>query len=142
MIKYPLRFSSLAESQAGILTQWIAISGENQSALAIPPEFDGPGGALSPEDLFCQALTNCFIATFKVYAEMSKLEFEQVTATSDLTVDLDEHNKPVMKLLQIKVQIHKPSNAGKALMLAKKASSSGFILNSVKTECTFQYEVL
>ena len=101
----------------------------------------GPGGALSPEDLFNQALANCFVATFKVYAENSKLTFSNLNVKSKLVVDLDERRKPVMKEFFLDVEISGPSNADKAMLLAKKASESGFILNSVKTNCHFNFTV-
>lgn len=142
MIKYPLHFSSLSKSSSGIDSVWQTQAGNLTSALAIPPEFQGPGGGLSPEDLYCQALTNCFIATFKVYAQMSKLQFNSVSADSILTVDLDENKKPVMKSLEVRVQIKDPANPDKAILLAERAAKSGFILNSVKTKCSFHFDII
>jgi organic hydroperoxide reductase OsmC/OhrA len=142
MTHYPLHFSSTTQTSSGKDGIWQTSSGEHHSHVAIPPEFDGPGGALSPEDLFNHALTNCFIATFKVYAQASKLEFEKVLATSQLIVDLDENKKPVMKRLSVKVQLHGVSQPDKARLLAQKAAKSGFILNSVKTECHFEFEII
>ncbi len=139
--QFPLNFEAKTDSKPGIETTWDVRCGENSTQLAIPPEFSGPGGAFSPEDLFNQALCNCFLATFKVYADNSKLDFEQVTAESSLTVDLDENKKPVMKKVYIRVRILRPSNPERALMLAKKATQNGFILNSVKTEREFDIRI-
>ena len=141
MITYPLHFSSQSSSLEGIETPWNVSASGIESRLTIPPEFDGPGGGLSPEDLFNQAITNCFIATFKVYAQMSKLSYEKVTAQSKLTVDVNENKKPVMKTLDVDVQIFGAADADKALRLAKRASESGFIINSVKTDCHFKFEI-
>jgi organic hydroperoxide reductase OsmC/OhrA len=142
MIRYPLVFEARSESKAGIQATWRSTSGDFSNLLAVPPEFEGPGGGLSPEDLYNQALTNCFVATFKVYAEKSKLEFEGLETYSQLTVDLDEQKRPVMKEFHLKVKIFRPSNEERVLLLAKKASQSGFILNSVKTQCHFDFEVV
>ena len=109
---------------------------------AIPPEFEGPGGALSPEDLFAQALTNCFLATFKVYAEKSNIQFSHVAATSELIVDLDENKKPIMKKFILHAEISGCENAGLARTIAERAFASGFILNSVKTELQFTLNIL
>jgi organic hydroperoxide reductase OsmC/OhrA len=109
---------------------------------AIPPEFEGPGGALSPEDLFAQALTNCFLATFKVYAEKSSIQFSQVSATSELIVDLDENKKPIMKKFILNVEISGCENAVRTRAIAERAFASGFILNSVKTELHFNLNIL
>ena len=141
MTQYPVQFDSVTESACGIESRWSSKSGNMETSIAIPPEFEGPGLGLSPEDLFNQALTNCFVATFKVYAEKSRLTFERISVSSRLVVDFDDARKPVMKELHLTAQIVRPSNADKALLLAKKASQSGFILNSVKTECHFNFEI-
>lgn len=141
MLSYPMEFHSSTESSSGLQSAWKTKSSEYETVCAVPPEFMGPGGGLSPEDLFNQALANCFVATFKVYAENSKLTFKQLKVSSRLVVDLDENKKPVMKDFHLKAQIIEPSNPEKALMLAKKASQSGFILNSVKTIRHFEFAI-
>ncbi len=142
MTNYPLEFNSQTTSTAGIQSNWKTKSNDRESPMAIPPEFSGPGGGFSPEDLFNQALANCFVATFKVYAENSKLSFEDLTVNARLVVDHDETKRPVMKEFFLHAKIKVPSNADKAILLAKKASQSGLILNSVKTICHFNFEVV
>lgn len=141
-MNFPMAFKTVTESSPGIQTPWCSVSGSCSSDLAIPPEFEGPGGGLSPEDLFNQALSNCFLATFKVYAEKSKVTFEKISVESTLTLDLNESKQPVMKRLDVNVKIRNPSNADKVVMLAQRAAKNGFILNSVKTECHFSFEVV
>lgn len=142
MIKYPILFHAKARSISGIQAPWEFESIGLHSACAIPSEFEGPGQALSPEDLFAQALTNCFIATFKVYAEKSRLDFELVSAQSELTVDLDENKRPVMKKCVLRVAISSNDKHDRIKLIAEKAFASGFILNSVKTELTFELKVI
>jgi organic hydroperoxide reductase OsmC/OhrA len=142
MIQYPIPFDTRAHAPGGLSAPWSAVSGEHTSTVTVPPEFAGPGGALSPEDLFNQALTSCFIGTFKVYAENSKLTYEAVEAEARLIVDLDENRKPVMKELHLRARIVKPSNRDRALLLARKALQAGFILNSVKTEIRSEIDVV
>ncbi len=141
MINYPLIFESQTEARSGTKGTWVTQSQKHSSVCCVPQEFLGSGGALSPEDLFNHALTNCFIATFKVYAENSKLSFDSVTANSRLVVEADENHKVTMKSIHIHVKIFNPSNPDKALLLANKASDAGFILNSVKTERHFTFEI-
>jgi organic hydroperoxide reductase OsmC/OhrA len=141
MIQYPIDFRSTSLATNGLQTTWEIKSGGYNLTCAIPPEFEGGGGGLSPEDLFAQALTNCFVATFKVYAHHSRLEFENVFAESTLTVDLSAEGKPVMKKLVLRAVI-KTSHPAKAKTLAERAFKQGFILNSVKTELVFDLEVV
>ncbi len=142
MITYPIEFRSETLAKNGVDTLWTARTGSQETLLAVPPEFGGPGGGLSPEDLFNLALANCFTATFKVYAENSKLTFSDLFVRSRLIVDLDQNKRPVMKEFFLEAKIHSPSNPERALLLAKKASESGFILNSIKTQCHFEFEVI
>ena len=142
MIRYPIEFSSQTQAKDGTDSSWISQAKHGQSQISIPPEFMGPGQGLSPEDLFNQALTNCFIASFKVYAQNSNLKFKEIHVESKLVVDLDEHQSPVMKDLFLDVKILSPSHPEKALHLAKRASELGFILNSVKTIRHFNFEIV
>jgi len=134
MIQYPLSFYAQADSEFGIQTPWNAVSSGKEFACAIPKEFEGPGEGISPEDLFAQALTNCFLATFKVYAEKSKLSFCVIQAKTELIVDLNERKQPVMKEAKLMVTVLGAEQPDRLRMLAEKTLKSGFILNSVKTD--------
>lgn len=135
----PLSFDAQSQSHPGIQQLWHSKASSGELELAVPAEFGGPGGALSPEDLFNHALTSCFVGTFKVYAEKSKLNFEQMTTESRVIVDFGPDKKMVVKEFFLKAQIFRPSDSERALLLAKKASESGIILNSLKTQCHFEF---
>lgn len=141
MLKYPMAFKAQARSVFGTQEPWEIESDSIHSKCAIPPEFGGRGGAFSPEDLFAQALTNCFVATFKVYAHASRLQFESLDAKSELVVDLGETGKPIMKKMVLSVTISGASNVERIQSLAEKAFASGFILNSVKTLLQLKLQV-
>ncbi len=140
-MKLPLEFKASAHTISGIQNTWTVESYNHKIQCAIPPEFSGPGGGLSPEDLFAQALTNCLIATFKVYAENSRLTFDKLNVETHLCVDQNENKKTVMKSCKFHVQIQNPSSADKAQILIQKAFDSGFILNSVKTELSYELAI-
>src|SRR5690606_21420737 len=97
MKQYPLVFEVSAESNSGIQSLWESTAPGNKSiTMSIPPEFDGPGGGFSPEDLYAMALQNCFLATFKVIAEKSNLLFQRIQIQTSLSVDRNENGKPWM----------------------------------------------
>ncbi len=141
MIHYPISFFAEAKANSGIQTSWTIASKNIENACAVPSEFEGPGGALSPEDLFVQALTNCFVATFKVYAEKSRVEFSKVSVSAELIADLDAHKKPVMKSCTLRVKIEGSAQLDRVRTIAEKAFQSGFILNSVKTEVKLELNI-
>ncbi len=134
MIKYPVSFYSTAESPPGVGAPWTVETRETKSLCAIPLEFEGPGGAHSPEDLFSHALTNCFIGTFKVYAEKSRIKYSNLSVKTELVVDLNEAKKPVMKRCFLHVVVSGCESPDRVKTIAEKSLQSGFIINSVKTE--------
>lgn len=145
MIHYPLNFEVEARSPSGIATLWstrAAAHLAHEIPAAIPPEFEGPGQGLSPEDFFALALTNCFIATFKVFAEKSKLAFAEISAKTRLTVDRDEKGHPWMARAFLNITLTGTTDADRARRLLEKTSQSCLVLNSVKTEKTFEFSVL
>ena len=139
MFSYPMAFETEVNTSHGTRAVWQAKSAGRDLNVSIPPEFAGPGGAFSPEDLYAQALTNCFLATFKVLAENSKVTFEHISVKGKLLVDLSEQKKPCMHSCHLRIGIKAPSDEGKAKRLIDKAMQSGFILNSVKT--TISHEI-
>jgi organic hydroperoxide reductase OsmC/OhrA len=141
VITYPVHFVATAESESGIGSPWQALSQSQFLSCAIPPEFEGPGNGFSPEDIFAQALTNCFIGTFKVFAEKSKIQFSKLVVSTHLSVDLNAQKQPVMKSAILKVQIEGAANTERAKHIAERAFKAGFILNSVKTDLSLELTV-
>lgn len=142
MINYPVSFSGESLAVSGMTDQWSTSSSGREISCSIPEEFEGKGGAHSPEDLFLLALTNCFVATFKVFATYSKLQFEKLAVEARLEVDKDAGQSPTMKRLHLIIKITKPSDEKKANLLTKKTLETGFILQSVKTEITHELQLL
>ncbi len=136
MINYPIQFQASAETTSGIQSQWKIEASNFKTTCSIPESFEGPGGTFSPEDFFLLSLQNCFIATFKVFAEYSRFSYESLSVQALLTVDKDTAEKPCMKSVHLKIHLLGVTDLKKAQLLANKTLESGFILRSVKTELT------
>ncbi|MBC7385865.1 MAG: OsmC family protein [Cryobacterium sp.] len=143
MVKYPLTFSVNSEVTPGIASSWSTSVPTLTTPLtvAVPPEFEGPGGGYSPEDFYAIALLNCFAATFKVIADRSKLSYESLSLSGTLTVDRGAGGAPVMKAFLLDGKLKGTGDRDRALRLLEKTSQSCLILNSVSTEKTFQFDV-
>ena len=141
MLTYPMQFNASATGASGIATTWQTEAGGKSLTAAIPPEFSGPGGGFSPEDFFALALQNCFVATFKVIAEKSRLSFSRIEVQSRLTVDRDENGRPWMAAFHLAVKVSGASSVDNARRLLQKTSESCLVLNSVKTAKTFEFAV-
>ena len=142
MISYPLHFNFEGSATSGMQNAWKAKAGPNELPCAIPPEFGGPGNGFSPEDFFGLAVLNCFIATFKVIAEKSKLPFDGIGGKATLSVDRDSSGRPWMANMQIKIEIQPGStNADKLLKTMQKAAENCMVANSLKTAVQFEFAV-
>ncbi len=144
MIAYPIAFEYNAKAGSGTASTWTTMAPEERAAVcAIPPEFDGPGRGYSPEDFFGLAVVNCFVATFKVIAEKSRLSFDSLSVEGRLVVDRDEKGRPCMSsfLMDVKVSAGANGNVDRILRILDKTSESCIVLNSVKTEVRFSFAV-
>jgi uncharacterized OsmC-like protein len=141
MIQYPLFFPVQSKATSGVESSWKTQTSDTPLTTAIPPEFEGKGGGFSPEDYFGMALLNCFIATFKVVAEKSKLGFNEIEAKGNLSVDRNEKGNPVMKSFDMSVTLHGAQDVERAKRLLEKTSQLCMIHQSVKTEIKIEFHV-
>ncbi len=143
MIKFPMKFEAIANATSGIHSPWTA-----QTDLlppipsAIPPEFMGPGGGYSPEDLFSLAVVNCVIATFKVYCEKGKLWFRSIQGKAILTVDKIA-GEPGFGMTQIDItfDIHGASDEKDVKKTLESAIRDCAVSNSIKSGKTFHIKM-
>ncbi|MFX1262894.1 MAG: OsmC family protein, partial [Promethearchaeota archaeon] len=55
------------------------IEGKPEITIASPPEFGGPEGIVSPEDLFVGAATSCLMTTFVTFTGKMRFDFKSFT---------------------------------------------------------------
>lgn len=136
-------FTITTSGKSGINAPFQTTALNGKIDLDIPVEFQGPGRFLSPEDLYAASLGNCFLATFKVIAEKSKLEFESIECHVELIVDVDDNlKKLIMKKANLVITLSGVLNTDRAMRLLVKTPENCMILNSVKTELSFDYKII
>ena len=139
VIKFPMKFETGASSGPGIGTVWQA--GDEKLPLincAIPPEFNGPGGGYSPEDLFALSLLNCLIATFKVYAEKGGVNFQEIKGRISLILDkIPGESGFAMTQADVFFDVKGASDQEKAKKVLNQAIKDCAVSNSIKTGKTF-----
>ncbi len=141
MIKYPLFFEVSTNSESGVNTLFEASALDFPPiTCAIPTEFKGPGGGYSPEELFSIAVLSCLIATFKVFAERSKLQFGNIGATGKLTVDRNAQGMPELKKLEVKFTLSGVQDQEKAKTLLAESEKYCLVSNAIKSEKTFEHQ--
>lgn len=140
MYKFPMNFPMTTTATSGVDTVWTtrAESTDLPLTCAIPPDFNGPGGGFSPEDLYGLALSNCFVATFKVFAQFSKLSYQDLQIKSVLTVDRNDKGQPWMAQIALHIKISGVENKTLAERVFEKTKNGCLILNSVNTQKVFE----
>ena len=145
MINYPLKFKVHAHAKSGANETWQCHPEASHRVAtircAVPPEFNGPGGGYSPEDLFALSIVNCFIATFKVIADISNLEYQRITCDATLTVDRNSQGSPWMAECDLSFNLEGASNKEKAERLLNKAADQCLVWNSVLTKKNVRFNV-
>lgn len=142
MTKIPVEFISSAVASNDVSKSWDIQSGVYQAQCAIPPEFGGKGEGFSPEDLFLQAAINCFVGTFKVVAQMSRVSFAEVQVSGRLSVDKNDEGKVVMKTVHLDIKVKGADRPDRVETLVAKTLRDGFILNSIKSDLSHSLELL
>ena len=143
MSKYPMNFTATADATEGINSSWKAQTADERELIcSVPKEFEGPNTGLSPEDLYLQALLNCYIATLKVIAQNSKLSFASIAANGTLTLDQDSTGEAAwMRSATLKFSVLGADNPDRFRRVMERVSKQCMVLNSVKTNLNFEFEV-
>lgn len=110
-------------------------------AVGIPPEFGGDFEGPAPENYYAVALTNCFVATFKVIAANSDLAFEELAAEGTLRLRPDD-GTTVVDSFELDVTLHLATEDRKAEVLLERTRNHCFILDSVDFEVRVHPEVV
>lgn len=134
MVTYPMKFEVSSTGPSGVQTP-IEASAENFSPIpcAIPPQFNGPGGGYSPEDLLALSLTTCLIATFKVFAEKSQFTYERIEASGFLTIDRVGGMVAISKI-DVELTLYGAQDQQKGTALLQQAEKYCLVSNALKIE--------
>ena len=137
MPSYPIEFVSEAKADQVFELPWSISSGDMNTFCSVPIDFGGTGGGFSPEDLFLQAVINCFVGTFKVMAKLSKISYTNIQVAGKLYVDKNLEGKVCMKSINLAIEIAGSDRPERLGTLVSKALREGFIINSVKSEILY-----
>jgi peroxiredoxin-like protein len=109
---------------------------------APPPEFDGPGGAWSPETLLVAAAADCFALTFRAIARASKLDW--VGLSCDVEGELDRVDR-VMRFTKLttsaRLEVPSGTDEAKARRLLERAEQTCLVTNSLNVERHLEIEI-
>jgi organic hydroperoxide reductase OsmC/OhrA len=110
--------------------------------MAPPPQFDGPGDAWSPEELFLAAVESCFLFTLRAVARMSKLEFCNLTLEAQGIVDRADRITRFTEIA-LRALLTVPAGTDRALALTalEKTKSACLVSASISTPIRLDVEI-
>lgn len=104
--------------------------------IAVPPEFDGPGGETNPEELLTSAVAGCYAITFGIVAKNRKLPVASVKVDALGQVDQQGMNftyKSIAIRPTITLEVGATDEqAAQAEEMAHKADAYCIITNAVR----------
>ena len=111
----------------------LTVKGKPKIQISTPPEFDGPEGVISPEDLFVAAATSCLMTTFITFTEKMHIEFKSFSCEGLGTLERVEKGFQFTKiLLKAKVVVESEDLIPKAERALELAGKYCLVSNSMK----------
>jgi organic hydroperoxide reductase OsmC/OhrA len=100
---------------------------------APPPEFDGPGGAWSPETLLCAALANCFILTFRAVSRAANFGWLRLECRVEGVLERVERTSQFTRYTTFaKLTVPEGADTARACELLERAERGCLIANSLR----------
>jgi organic hydroperoxide reductase OsmC/OhrA len=142
MHPYPHSYVVAASGQAGGPVAVTSV-GLPDLETAPPPQFDGPGGAWSPETLLCAAVADCFILSFRAYARAARFEWSHIECRVEGTLERVER-VPQFTAFRTNATLTVPPDADDATArkLLEQAEHGCLIANSLRGARTLEAQVL
>lgn len=143
MATFPIKFEVSAEATSGISNPWKTSAKDlEQIKVAIPPQFQGPGKAYSPEQLFGIAILNCLISVFKHLCENNNIEFKKIDGSLTITVNKKaESDELIISHVDYIFNVIGPSDKEKARHFLEKSFNICPISNSIKVGKTYHINI-
>lgn len=123
----------------------ITVTPEGQQPLAsnAPVQFNGPGDAWSPEDLFVASVADCFILTFRAVAKHAGLPWSAIQCDAAGELDKVDGVMQFSKIvLTATLRVSADADATQADQLLHKAEQHCLVSNSLKCPVTLQVQVI
>jgi peroxiredoxin-like protein len=119
------------------------VEGKPVIEVSTPPEFDGPEGIISPEDLFVAAAASCFMTTFVTFSKKMRFEYKSFSCTAKGTLERVEKGFQFTKIhIDGTVAVGSEDLKSKAERAMELAGKYCLVSNSMKCETTHENKVV
>ncbi|TFG34492.1 OsmC family peroxiredoxin [Candidatus Thorarchaeota archaeon] len=111
----------------------LTIEGKPKVQISSPPEFDGPKGIISPEDLFVAAAASCFMTTFITFSMKMRFDFKAFSCEGQGILERVEKGFQFTRIiLRCKVIVDSEDLVSKAERAMELAGKYCLVSNSMK----------
>jgi organic hydroperoxide reductase OsmC/OhrA len=112
--------------------------------VATPPEFDGPPGFWSPEQLFVASANGCVMATFLAIAANSKLAFKDYASSATGKVEkVPAGGMQITEILiKVKLSLLHARDRERAERVIMKAEENCLVSHSMKSRVIVEPEIV
>ena len=116
---------------------------ENKPSIKIstPPEFGGPEGFWSPEDLFVSSINSCLMTTFLYFIFKNNVELKDYISEAEGIVEKKNSLKFTQVKVNIKIKVGENENIEKIEKFIELAEKYCLISNSVNFEVKVYPEI-
>lgn len=112
-------------------------AGKEELKITPPPEFKGPDGFWTPEDLFCASISSCYILTFKSFSEFKKMDWVSIEVEAKAHLEKTDNGLRFTKVeIYPKLTICCKDNVDPYLKLLEKSKDHCLVTNSMN--CDFE----
>ena len=133
-----------------VKSRWIAdkivlleAEGKPSLEVATPPDFGGPEGVWSPEDLFVSSVNICILTTFLFFAQRQNVKFLSYQTEAEGTVEMVEGVLMFTRVIvRPIIEVEDQQTAAAIQQTLEKAEKYCLISSSVKTQVTVEPRVL
>lgn len=121
----------------------LKIEGKPKVQVSAPPEFDGPEGIISPEDLFVAASASCLMTTFVTFSKKMHFDFKAFSCEGQGVLERVEKGFQFTKIiLKVKVTVESEELVQKAERALELAGKYCLVSNSMKCPTEHLNEVV
>ena len=121
----------------------LTVEGKPEIVVASPPEFEGPEGVISPEDMFVAASAACHMTTFIAFTKKMRFEHKAFSIEGEGTLErVDKGFQFTKILLRTTVSVASEDIVPKAERALELAGKYCLVSNSMKCEVVHENRVL
>ena len=115
--------------------------GKNDIKVAVPPEFGGHEGFVSPEDMFVGSMNACFMTTFLVFAKKTGIDL--VSYKSNAVGHLEKvGGKNVFTKIVVRPQIKANASRDEIMAVVDHVKEYSIVLNSIRTDVEIEATIV